>query len=98
MKENENKDFDLRMTQFEVDEQTSECNAILEQTNANLKALAQVKEAMIQRLEQLSNVEIVKLTRRQRNKRDAHNSEMKALQMLGGSMNVKAEKLGNETR
>ena len=92
------KEFDNRMTKFEVREQQAECEVILAQTEANLKSLALVKAAMINRLEQLKTVEIVRLTKRQRSRRDVHNQEVRALKSLRGVMNDKAKKLGNEQK
>lgn len=87
------KELDLRMNQFEIDEQKQECFAILKQTEANLKALSSVKLAMIERLQQLEKVVPVKMTKRQRAKRDEHNNEVKALKALKSVMNDKGNKL-----
>lgn len=96
--ETQEKEFDNRMSKFEVEEQTAECVAILEQTKQNLVALKQVAQAMVERLEQLNNVEIVKMTKRQRSKRDVHNQEVKSLKMLKAVMDKKSIKLGNEIK
>lgn len=88
-------EFDNRMTYQEVEEQESECELIYKQTQANLTALKDVENAMIDRLRFLGEVEIVKLTRREKLKRDNHNQELKALKALKASMINKGTKLGN---
>lgn len=88
-------EFDNRMTKLEVEEQRSECELIYKQTQANLRALIEVEGAMIDRLQFLKKVEIVKLTRREKLKRDNHNQELKALKVLKASMINKGTKLGN---